>query len=299
LVVNRSLICIFSFSVGENQLAFEAARDNNRLQPDTCKCIVAYNKEENVKNPLFPLIPPKARIMTSMPVTIQYYGSDELANVTRHLIDDERMGFRQSFPHGISRGFDGVIEVQPGHRLADAYAIREAFLNIETSDDISFLERCGPFRADVLEIAWGDLHALRTHFRDWMIRGYNRFPFPPVPGLSNTENNRIGGVLSWDIYPQIVSENPRRVSVQAWVYCDSAVEAIAATIALDLIEGASFKSCLWCTRVFEVTKDNGRQYCTMACAHRAGQKRRRAEAKIFKDASKPKKLKTKSRKVKV
>ena len=83
------------------------------------------------------------------------------------------------------------------------------------------------------------------------------------------------------------------------MYCDSAVEAIAATIALDLIEGANFKSCLWCTRVFEVTKDNGRQYCTMACAHRAGQKRRRAEAKILKDVGKPKKIKTKSTKAKV
>jgi hypothetical protein len=238
--------------------------------------------------------------MTSMPVTIQYYGSDELASVTRHFRDDERSGLKQTFPHGISRGFDGVIEVQPGHRLADAYAIREAFLNIDSiSDNISFLERCGPFRADIREIATGDLYDLRVYFRDWMIRGYNRFPFPPVPDLSNTENNRIGGVLSWDIYPQIVSENPRRVSVQAWVYCDSAVEAIAATIALDLIEGASFKSCLWCTRVFEVTKDNGRQYCTMACAHRAGQKRRRAEAKILKDREKPKKIKTKSTKAKV
>jgi hypothetical protein len=237
--------------------------------------------------------------MTSMPVTIQYYGSDELANVTRILMGDG-VGYKQTFPHGISGGFDGVIEVQPGHRLGDAYAIREAFLNLNISRDaVSFLERCGPFRADVREIAWGHLVELQSHFRDWMIRGYNRFPFPPVRGISNTENNRIGGVLSWDIYPQIVSDNPRRVSVQAWVYCDSAVEAIAASIALDLIEGANFKSCLWCTRVFEVTKDNGRQYCTMACAHRAGQKRRRAEAKILKDHRKPKTIKTRSTKAKV
>jgi hypothetical protein len=252
-----------------------------------------------VKSALFPRVAPKAKIMTSMPVTIQYYGSDEFANVTE-CHRGYRIGFKQTFPHGISRGFDGVIEVQPGHRLADAYAIREAFFDTDTSaKKISFLERCGPFRADVHEIASSDLYAWRNHFRDWMIRGYNRFPFPPVPGLSNTENNRVGGVLSWDIYPQIVNDNPRRVSVQAWVYCDSAVEAIAATIALDLIEGASFKSCLWCTRVFEVIKDNGRQYCTMACAHRAGQKRSRAEAKILKDVGKPKKIKTKSTKAKV
>jgi hypothetical protein len=299
-VVNKSRICIFHSSVG-SKISL-----HSKLLDVTIGCnLIHVNASlhitrENVKNALFPPVPPKARIMASMPVKIQYYGSDELANVTRNLIDDERIAVKQTFPHGISRAFDGVIEVQPGHRLADAYAIREAFLNIETSEDeISFFERCGPFRADVREIAFGDLYALRLHFRDWMIRGYNRFPFLPVPGLSNTENNRIGGVLSWDIYPKIVNDNPRRVSVQAWVYCDSAVEAIAATIALDLIEGANFKSCLWCTRVFEVTKDNGRQYCTMACAHRAGQKRRRAEAKILKDRGKPKNIKTKSRKGKV
>ena len=93
-----------------------------------------------------------------------------------------------------------------------------------------------------------------------------------------------------------MNNDPQFQRVQAMVHCDSAVEAIGATIALDLIAGANFKTCVWCTSLFEVTKDNGRQYCTMACAHRAGQKRRRAEAKILKDSVKPKKLKTKSTK---
>jgi hypothetical protein len=77
------------------------------------------------------------------------------------------------------------------------------------------------------------------------------------------------------------------------------LEAIGATVALDLIAGARYKTCVWCASVFEVTKDNGRQYCTMACAHRAGQKRRRTEAKALKGVEKQKKVKTKTTKGRV
>ena len=252
-----------------------------------------------MKNALFPRVPPKARIMTSMPVTIQYYGSDQLADVTVTSSGDEIV-LKQSFPHGLSESLEGGYRVERGHHRADAYAIRETFFDIATLEEaVSFLKRCGPFRTGVHQTTFSDIKGWQVAFRDWLIGGYNRFPLPPVIELGEIENNRIGGSLSWDICTHTISDDPRRESVQAWVLCDSAVEAIGATIALDLIEGANFKTCLWCTKVFEVTKDNGRQYCTMACAHRAGQKRRRAEAKIFKDAGKPKKIKTKSTKAKV
>jgi hypothetical protein len=234
-----------------------------------------------------------------MPVKIHYYASDHLANVTVVSSGDEHV-LKQTFPHGVSMSFEDWVHVERGHHRADAYAIREAFFDIATlADAVSFLERCGPFRTDVHETTFSDLQGWQTAFRDWLIGGYNCFPLPPVIELGDRENKRIGGGLSWHIATLTTSADSRPERVEAWVFCDSAVEAIGATIALDLIEGANFKSCLWCTKAFEVTKDNGRQYCTTACAHRAGQKRRRAEAKSLKDSRKPKRIKTKSKKRKV
>jgi hypothetical protein len=223
-----------------------------------------------------------------MPVAIQYVTDPRHATVKTVKSRDETT-FVQKYQYlGPYR-----------YRHADAYAIRDAFLSISNpAEAIAFLERCGPFRAKVHKTTMSDIEGWQIFFREWLVGGYGLMPFPPVIELSHTENERIGGVLSWDISSWTSDDNSNS-QARAIVNCDSALEAIGASVALDLIAGANFKTCDWCTRVFEVTKDNGRQYCTMACAHRAGQKRRRAEAKILKDAGKPMKIETKSTKGKV
>jgi hypothetical protein len=254
-----------------------------------------------MKNPLFPKKAPSSRLLPAMPVLIQYLGFDQRAKV-KVIKKGTEIILRQSFPKDMPRESQEAHEerlrelspqmrevrrtfppyqLPPDYRRADSYALREAFFNISSVESaVEFLECCGPFRAEVHETSMSHLAGWQDEFRNWWVHGYNRFPLPPVIELGEIENERIGGSLSWEICTQTLSEDPRREKVEAWVRCDSAVEAIGATIALDLISGASFKSCLWCTKVFEVTKENGRKFCTPACAHRAGQKRRRAEARV-------------------
>lgn len=257
-----------------------------------------------MKNPLFPKKASSPHLLPSMPVLIKYLGFDQRATVKVVRKGKETI-LRQSFPKDVPRRSQEDHEqllrelpptlrvfnkslpshhLPPDYRQADSYALREAFFNISSVESaVEFLECCGPFRADVHETSMSHISGWQDAFRDWWVYGYNRFPMPPVIELGEVENERIGGSLSWEICTQTVSEDPRREKVEAWVHCDSAVEAIGAAIALDLISGASFKTCLWCTKVFEVTKENGRKFCTPACAHRGGQKRRRAEAKAFRD----------------
>jgi hypothetical protein len=115
----------------------------------------------------------------------------------------------------------------------------------------------------------------QRYFQEWMTHGYDYIEFPLQVKLEGREQERVSGFLSWYIQQEWLSKQ-----VAATVECDSAVEAIAATIALDELKGVQFRDCAWCGSIFEVLKDNGRQYCDQQCAHRAGQKRRRAAAKI-------------------
>ena len=260
------------------------------------------------------------RFLPAMPVLIQYLGFDQRATV-KVVREENEIIFRQSFRKDVPRlrqeDYEQLLrelppalsafnrsspsyQLPPDSRRADSYALRDAFFHISSVESaVEFLECCRPFRADVHETSMSHITGWQDAFRDWWVHGYNRFPLPPVIELGEIENERIGGSLSWEVCTQTLSEDPRREKLEAWVRCDSAVEAIGATIALDLISGASFKTCLWCMNVFEITKENGQKFCTPACAHRAGQKRRRAEAKILKDGRRPKKIKTKSTKGKV
>jgi hypothetical protein len=261
-----------------------------------------------MKNPLFPKKASSTQLLPPMPVLIQYLGFDQRAtvkvvrkgneiilrqsfpkDVPRRSQEDHEQLLRES-PHAIRELHKSLPSYQlpPDYRRADSHALREAFFNISSVQSaVEFLECCGPFRAHVHETSMSHIAGWQDAFRNWWVYGYNRFPMPPVIELGEIENERIGGSLSWEICTQTLSENPRREKVEAWVHCDSAVEAIGATIALDLISGASFKTCLWCTKVFEVTKENGRKFCTPACAHRAGQKRRRAEARVHENIRVP------------
>jgi hypothetical protein len=137
----------------------------------------------------------------------------------------------------------------------------------------------------------------QAFFRQWMLStappgGSTPGPalWMPVENMESREDERIGGVLKWSIFAP-----PDTGQVEAFIDCESALEVIGATIALDLLEGTRFEACGWCRALFEVTKENGRQYCNQDCAHRAGQKRRRAAAKALRarkiqEPSKPKRF---------
>ena len=211
---------------------------------------------------------PPTKTLTAMPVWLQYSVPQHECTVTV-AGEGEDATFLQKFRYKKSLRL-------PVHQF-DAYAIREAFLRISTEAEIvEFLHASGPFRADVHETTLEDIRGWQTFFKEWMLGGYDAMPFPPVVELGDPENDRIGGSLSWDI-----GLNRETMLVEAYVNCDSVVEAIGATVSLDLLEGVHFGACGWCKSLFEITKENGRQYCTQQCAHRAGQKRRRAEAKTL------------------
>jgi hypothetical protein len=257
-----------------------------------------------MKNPLFPKKAPSSRLLPAMPVLIQYLGFDQHAKV-KVIKKGSEIILKQSFPKDVPRESQEdheerlrdlsphlrelnkklhPYELLPDYRRADSYALREAFFNINSIESaVEFLECCGPFRKDVHETSMSHIAGWQEEFRNWWVYGYNRFPLLPVIELGDVENERIGGLLSWEIHTDSTRLDSRLETVEAWVHCDSAVEAIGATIALDLISRATFKTCLWCMKVFEVAKENGRKFCTPECAHRAGQKRRRAEAKAFRE----------------
>jgi len=253
-----------------------------------------------MRNVFFPTKLPPDRLLPSLPVFIQYYGLEQRAKVMAFRRGEETI-FKQYFsgetsdlsqqdyaeilgkkyPNGEQVALpSGEFLLPQGARRVDAYALREAFFNIKTIEEATdFLECCGPFRTDVHGTSMNYIAGWQDAFRGWWLYGYGCFPLPPVIELGAIENERIGGMLSWHIATLSNSGERADAKVEAWIHCDSAVEAIAATIALDLITGSNFRGCQWCSQVFEVIKENGRMFCSPACAHRAGQKRRRADAK--------------------
>lgn len=208
-----------------------------------------------------------------MPAHIQYLGDRYHCDVEVVHVGEETI-LRQHFTDE---------EVKDSTRLSPK-EIRDAFLKISTeSDAISFLSRCGPFREEIFEITMAHIPEWQEFFRHWMWAGSQPDGFKgpqlwmPVEDMDSAEDERIGGVLKWSIFAP--SDSKR---IEAFVDCESALEVIGATIELDLMEDIRFEACGWCKSLFEVTKQNGRQYCSQDCAHRAGQKRRRAEAKMQK-----------------
>ncbi len=205
-----------------------------------------------------------------MPAHIQYLGDRYHCEVEVVHVGEDTI-LRQHFTDE---------EVKDSSRLS-AREIRNAFLQVVTEDDaIIFLRICGPFREQAFETTMAHIPEWQEFFRHWMWAGSqpNGWKGPqlwmPVEDMDSAEDERIGGVLKWSIF---APSDSRRI--EAFVDCESALEVIGATIALDLMEDVRFEACGWCKSLFEVTKQNGRQYCSQDCAHRAGQKRRRAEAK--------------------
>jgi len=212
--------------------------------------------------------PPGTRILSAMPVYVGYllpsYGDCRVSIAG----DGEDKVFQQHFGK----------HLRTPRLTTSVDELRTAFLGIENDDEIpAFLEVCGPFRVGHPPISLNEFIRWQEYFGDWMTQGYDYIDQQLKIEFDEKENARISGLLSW-----YIRQPPLSRQILATVECDSLVEAIAATIALDEFKGAQFKDCGWCRAIFEVTKENGRQYCTQDCAHRAGQKRRRAAAKIQK-----------------
>jgi hypothetical protein len=210
-----------------------------------------------------------------MPVHIQYLGDRYHCDVEVIHSGDETI-LRQRFSEE---------KVKESSRLSPK-EIRESFMDISTETDaVGFLSRCGPFREQVFETTMAHIPEWQEFFRHWMWAGSQPDGFKgpqlwmPVEDMDSAEDERIGGVVKWSIFVP-----PDSGRIEAFVDCESALEVIGATISLDLLEGTRFEACGWCKSLFEITKENGRQYCGQECAHRAGQRRRRAEAKAQKTA---------------
>jgi hypothetical protein len=71
-----------------------------------------------------------------------------------------------------------------------------------------------------------------------------------------------------------------RSTLSAGVITDTTIDAILASVFIDTLN-ADFQLCAFpdCPNIFEVTSDHAREYCSHACAHKAGMRRRRAEQK--------------------
>jgi hypothetical protein len=226
------------------------------------------------------------RVLSAMPAHIQFDGDRYHCDVEAIHVGDEII-LRQHFTDE---------KVKSSLRLSPKQ-IREEFLNVSTETDaISFLCRCGPFREEVLETTMAHIPEWQEFFRHWMWAGSEpdgcKGPqlWMPVEDMDSAEDARIGGVLKWSIFAP-----PDSKHVEAFVDCESALEVIGATIALDLLEGIRFEACGWCKSLFEITKANGRQYCGPNCAHRAGQKRRRTQAKSRETLTEPNRKKCTSK----
>lgn len=227
------------------------------------------------------------KILSAMPVYLIYSGADEEWEVVTVGVGPDA-GFLQKPPKAGSRKVRPMIP----------HEIRHAFLKIkDEADAVAFLRRCGPFRATVLHTTMRDIPEWQEFFRHWLVEGSEpdgfKGPqlFHPVIEMDSLEDERIGGVVYWHIF---ISRETKRLMAQ--IQCESALEAIGASITLDLLGDSKFASCQWCNSIFELTKDNGRQYCNSDCAHRAGQKRRRAAAKAVREREAQKQTKASKRK---
>jgi hypothetical protein len=86
-------------------------------------------------------------------------------------------------------------------------------------------------------------------------------------------------------------ESPKpgtRQKLVARINASSTLEAILATAYLDRLNGVKFGLCQLpdCNRLYEITSNHAREYCSQECAHKASMRRRRAVAKTARSKAK-------------
>ena len=176
--------------------------------------------------------------------------------------------------------------------FCDAYRLREEFFKLTTLEEWrDFLTDAGPLtRVDDQPPfpdgsrgtfnSLGDCMSWQTYLRCWQLEGYGCVSEVPY---TSSDNEEIGvqGNLNWLVSPstRFSLDGKTTSPLIAFIECHSVVEAVAATIQLDLLRGIRWRKCLACDEVFEFT-DQRKLYCGHECAHREGQKRRRSMTKV-------------------
>lgn len=100
---------------------------------------------------------------------------------------------------------------------------------------------------------------------------------------SETTFNWLQGTPdSWRVISEPAPDDPRkRPKMRAEVWASSVLDAMLASAYIDSLSGVRYEVCALpdCNRVYEVSSNHKREYCTQAHAHKASVRRRRAEAK--------------------
>jgi hypothetical protein len=209
----------------------------------------------------------------------------------------------------------------------NAYVTRETFLDIRTpGEGLDFLSATGYFRTQDEafptrheSLCWSDFQRWQELIRILMQEG----PLPDKPVFRDGKNvgtefdvperlRPIMGELSvtemlWlHGYPDGIvimseGESPKpgsRQKLVARIDVHSTLEAILATAYLDRLNGVNFGLCQLddCNRMFEITSNHAREYCSQDCAHKASMRRRRAAAKAARDKAKPQKTNSSTKK---
>jgi len=155
--------------------------------------------------------------------------------------------------------------------LGQAITIRDAFDAVKSpSDALSFLSHSGPFRYVRGSVSWTVFQGWQAFFRNQRIKGVRSTQTPQW--VDGDELDHIVGNPKIKIDITLKAKVPL---AKVWIECASVVEVIAASIFVEQLKGVKIRICPWCQRLFEPQTKRG-TYCGHACAHSAGQKRRRS-----------------------
>jgi len=183
---------------------------------------------------------------------VNFVESDNHDAAARQLISD----FRPLFFIALGqRGSQNITDAN------DAWRLRDALLKLEptSSNVLAFLNRWGRWTYD----DYTQLHEI-LDFRKKIRRALLS---PPDEWLSGYESN---------VDPLTRSQYPNLS-----IHTDICVEAIRATVTLDLLRKTKFKTCLRsdCRQPFQVTSRHWRKYCCQYCAHLESLRRIRAHSR--------------------
>lgn len=180
----------------------------------------------------------------------------------------------QSEINGVPRFQWTNSEYKAAPRFADAYALRQAFLDVKTVPDaLEFLAASGPFRTDSLEVSWPMFQEWQVYFRKQRLesQGYGA---PP----EHSDFEVLDRIVHRPVLTAEILNGTLGAQVHLLAKCRSVVEAVAATIWLDKVLKVTVLACLHCGRPFtQNTKRNF--YCDHECSQAAGDKRRKNPSK--------------------
>ena len=216
---------------------------------------------------------PPGKVVRNFPaLQVRYVCAPEKISVSREG-EGDAVVFHWEDHSMVSFGWDDGSGVEPNVRFIDAFRLRRRFERVSDPDEaLLFLRKSGPFKPQSSELKWAAFQGWQRYFLDRQTRGSKATSPEALPS----------GVMTRVVNPVIqtfVDLDGKRAS-RAWIHCESVVEAIGATIAIDRFKGARIRHCLFCQRTFEA-KTKRKQYCDHDCAD-AAFRARKLEAKTIK-----------------